>query len=306
VPDWQEGTIGSLIAAAQVTTDAQQMAILLEAGWQPDAAAILQTALNVNEWAAQISTYANPASLAAMGDEIVNYDWAAVVIPGVWEEGVPETLRDTLQGYLTGFKIAADWAGSALSGLWNGIQGFFTAHPVKIATQGYYNPTTSYTPDTTPQGWDSGFKAPIDINPPMPQYQGDPRYRAIGDGFFRGGLAMVGEGGPELVVLPRGAQIYNNRDTRALAGVPHFAEGTTALPPALRNLLTSLGLWVPQTPSGTMYGPKTRDQAAGWQDFTRKGEQAMQGVADTAANAFEDAAHKTSPPQHVINHYCNT
>jgi len=42
---------------------------------------------------------------------------------------------------------------------------------------------------------------------------------ATGTDNWRGGLTWVGEGGPELVSLPRGSQIYNSQESRAMAGV---------------------------------------------------------------------------------------
>lgn len=39
---------------------------------------------------------------------------------------------------------------------------------------------------------------------------------ATGSSFFPGGLAMVGEMGPELVSLPTGSRVYSNRETEAL------------------------------------------------------------------------------------------
>lgn len=41
---------------------------------------------------------------------------------------------------------------------------------------------------------------------------------ATGTSFAPGGLALVGERGPELVNLPRGAQVYNNNLTRGMMG----------------------------------------------------------------------------------------
>lgn len=41
---------------------------------------------------------------------------------------------------------------------------------------------------------------------------------ALGTPFWRGGATWVGERGPELVTLPRGSRIYNNRDSMAMAG----------------------------------------------------------------------------------------
>lgn len=42
---------------------------------------------------------------------------------------------------------------------------------------------------------------------------------AAGTDNWRGGLTWVGESGPELVSLPRGSQIYNSQESRAMAGV---------------------------------------------------------------------------------------
>jgi phage-related minor tail protein len=41
---------------------------------------------------------------------------------------------------------------------------------------------------------------------------------ASGTNYAPGGLALVGERGPELVNLPRGAQVYNNNLTRGMMG----------------------------------------------------------------------------------------
>jgi uncharacterized protein YoxC len=40
---------------------------------------------------------------------------------------------------------------------------------------------------------------------------------AAGTPFWRGGLTWVGERGPELLDIPRGSQIYNNQESRAIA-----------------------------------------------------------------------------------------
>ena len=39
---------------------------------------------------------------------------------------------------------------------------------------------------------------------------------ATGTNYFEGGLSWVGEDGPELVSLPRGSRIYNNRDSQQM------------------------------------------------------------------------------------------
>jgi phage-related protein len=51
----------------------------------------------------------------------------------------------------------------------------------------------------------------IHLNPP------DIPYLAAGVRGFGGGLAVVGERGPELVVLPRGADVYSSREMRGMA-----------------------------------------------------------------------------------------
>ena len=47
---------------------------------------------------------------------------------------------------------------------------------------------------------------------------GQIEYLARGVRGFGGGLAVVGEQGPELVHLPRGADVFSNRESRAMAG----------------------------------------------------------------------------------------
>lgn len=47
-------------------------------------------------------------------------------------------------------------------------------------------------------------------------------YNAAGDSNWRGGLSWVGEGGPELLNLPRGTQIYNAQESREMTGGDTF------------------------------------------------------------------------------------
>lgn len=49
-------------------------------------------------------------------------------------------------------------------------------------------------------------------------YQRRPGYNASGTSSWRGGETWVGENGPELVSLPRGTTIYNNNESRSIAG----------------------------------------------------------------------------------------
>ena len=48
-------------------------------------------------------------------------------------------------------------------------------------------------------------------------YNGAAAYNAAGDRNWRGGLTWVGEGGPELVSLPRGSRIYSNQESTQMA-----------------------------------------------------------------------------------------
>lgn len=59
----------------------------------------------------------------------------------------------------------------------------------------------------------------------MGTFQAMQRY-AVGTNFHPGGLAWVGERGPELVNLPRGAQVLNNRDSMAMLNQSLTISGT--------------------------------------------------------------------------------
>ena len=50
-------------------------------------------------------------------------------------------------------------------------------------------------------------------------WQGNYGMNATGNDNWRGGLTWVGEGGPELVSLPRGSQILNAQDSRNVGSV---------------------------------------------------------------------------------------
>lgn len=333
VADWKEGTLGSLIAAAQDGADRKK--ILLEADWNPQVANVLQALLNVNTFAAKVMPILtiNPSAgfASEWGKQVgesIDWDaykkewqaafdsWRPVFSPQLQKsmedafantpiaiivkinESMLGTLWDIVQGKFNENPVGifANWAGNVLADLWNQMQRYFSARPLstKIVTTTGGTDFSVYDPQIR-------GALPIDVTPPPPQSNVDPRYspyrRAVGDGYFGGGMAMVGEAGPELVVLPKGTQIYSNRDTKALYGgnVPRFAEGTTALPPWLSGMsraLQAFGLWVPQG-GGRQMGPRTRDQAWGdWDSFERKGVQAMQGAADGAEDAFAGAARK--------------
>lgn len=56
-----------------------------------------------------------------------------------------------------------------------------------------------------------GSKIAANINKSVPGY-------ATGTNFHPGGLAMVGERGPELVSMPRGSRVFTNRESMAMMG----------------------------------------------------------------------------------------
>ena len=61
----------------------------------------------------------------------------------------------------------------------------------------------------------NAFKTPT---PPMINNIKGIGKNANGTGYWRGGLSIVGERGPELVNMPRGAAVTPNKDLRGLGG----------------------------------------------------------------------------------------
>jgi tape measure domain-containing protein len=175
--------------------------------------------------------------------------------------------------------IVGSWASNALGGLWDAVQGWFNAKPVTVNVQ------TSYTPSTQPYGLPTGTQLPVDVTAPYPSYTPG---KATGSGFFAGGLALVGEVGPELVSLPRGAQIMRNADTRAVLGnVPRFAEGNTPLGGALKSLLEAMGLWKKVSEPTNMYGVQ------GAEVMAKAAGKEWKQAAENTETAFGDAAAAT-------------
>ena len=296
--------------------DKQFAALALRAGtWGVEYTNNLDTAFST--WTPALT------GLSAIGTSLLAGIQAALIEPvelaGEWKTGTTTGLYTDLQTYfLKAIMLSGDWLSSTFGSLWTTIQGYFSTNPVTL------NVSTSYTPDTQPLGLPAGQTLPGDVKSPYPEYNGDPRYApvggsttpkrdkskgwvnpllyggdAIGDGFFGGGLALVGEQGPELTVLPRGTAIYNNRDTRAImgGGVPHFAAGSTQLPAGAGPfiaLLRAAGLWKSVGSSGGGMGPKTQAESVGWRDFTNQGVQAMQTAADRTGAAFEETAGKVN------------
>ena len=48
------------------------------------------------------------------------------------------------------------------------------------------------------------------------------KYNAVGTKYFEGGTTWVGEHGPEIVDLPRGTRIYNNKESKSITNSPVY------------------------------------------------------------------------------------
>ena len=135
-----------------------------------------------------------------------------------------------------------------------------------------------------------------------------------GQDSWKGGLTWVGEKGPELMDLPKGTRIFNNKDSVNLidslaslgkGGIPGLAAGTTPLPPIAP--LTSLRLGksaVPAAPVGMSapINPSTITQPIVQAGTDAMAQTAAAGTsflgqsgsfAATATTAMENAASNT-------------
>lgn len=226
--------------------------------------------------------------------------WEPVIgAVGSWVGDTPAKLFGQLQQpFKEPVMVVASWAGDVLTGLWDKVQQQFDNNPIRLFFNppkvGTGNPYVAPARNGTYTDPVSGGQMPIVpyINPyAIPG-------GATGFQNFKGGLAVVGEEGPELVRLPAGADVFSNPDSVKMLsamGIPGFADGTTQLPPGagpIISLLGSLGLWVPQRQQ--QMGPLTKEQSVGWRDFTNQGVQAMQTAADRTGAAFEDTAKKVN------------
>lgn len=96
------------------------------------------------------------------------------------------------------------------------------------------------------QNWQLNDSSGYYVDEYNPAFAG---YNAAGDSNWRGGLTWVGEGGPELVRLPRGSQIYSNQESRQMAATAAGGSADTRALEAsvqentamLRAILSELG-----------------------------------------------------------------
>jgi phage-related protein len=91
---------------------------------------------------------------------------------------------------------------------------------------------------------------------------------AVGTRNFSGGLAVVGERGPELVSLPRGANVYTASETRRMTRTPSAAPGVDSggIAAAVATAMASLSWRVDLDPSGV-----ARIVAVGNKQIARRG-----------------------------------
>jgi len=326
VADWKEGTIGSLIAADWTEDDAEQKKILVKAGWSEGAIDGLMALLNFNDWAVKLKPVIDFADAPKtgfgtgfdlgkqIGENIdweeykrkwqVTFDsWKPVFSPQAevdWGDELTQERSISVKAdpFSWGdiwdkvYSVAAALTSFDWGDLWSKI---YTVQVQPQIVSRYEDP--KYGPGNSvygPQmgvrntagsglgGWDNpGFADDVRA------YYGN---NAAGTDYWRGGWTWVGEEGPELLNLPKGAQILSNANSKKLIG--NLAEGTTEIPGWLKRSLSAVGLWV-EKPAAQM-GPKTREQSLGWQDFTRKGTAAMQQAAEQTSDAFQETAEEVN------------
>lgn len=240
-------------------------------------------------------TFGGKASL----DEVVkeqNIGIKTVETTASWKEGTQQSLFDQMQRQFgEPIMLAGSWLADTLGSLWNQVQAQFNANPIDVLAKVKLQLPQIQGPVDSParQAASRAIGENYGMTTPR-QYNGWDDGNAAGTDFWKGGWTWVGEEGPELLNLPRGARILSNPDSMRMIG--QNAGGTTQLPPGagpIVALLGSLGLWK-SAGAGAQIGPKTADQARGWQDFTQKGVQAMQTAADRTGAAFEETARKVN------------
>lgn len=131
--------------------------------------------------------------------------------------GAAETAFDVVKGKVTGIvstlKGQLDtWWGTisgAASSAWNGISGAVSSAFAGVGggIRGVINGIIDAVNDAI-----NAFNSL-----PGPDIGNIPHIQS-GTSFFQGGMALVGEAGPELVMLPRGSQVLNASDTRSAMG----------------------------------------------------------------------------------------
>lgn len=153
-----------------------------------------------------------PVIGAAAGVLLGAIDGAFKLIGGIWQTAAD--VAGTVAGAIT---AAFDGLTGFFGGVWRGIQGVFRGglNVLVDVINGFLrwlNNLRIDIPRVSIPGTDIGIGGgsidPFNFGL-VPRFESGVR-------GFRGGLALVGERGPELVHLPRGADVLSNRDSRGL------------------------------------------------------------------------------------------
>lgn len=140
-----------------------------------------------------------------------------------------------------------------------------------------------------------------------------PDERKAKGGIVRGGLTLVGEEGPELVILPKGANVIPNGLTEqvaAMLGIPGFADGTlptgtqprlSAVAPTVSGAPMGVPAWGVPTNLPQIANTITADSltvtsgnvtVAGSDSYLIEGSDALVDASKVAESAFKKAADK--------------
>ncbi len=156
---------------------------------------------------------------------VIRGDWS-----GAWEGiktivgGVWDGIKSVVEGAITIVKnlltLGWDSAINVVSGIWGRVKTAITS-PIEAA-QGVVSSVIDTIKGYIQSGIDTvnGLIGAINSIPALPDLPTIPGVQgyAKGTSFAPGGLALVGEEGPELVNLPRGSQVFTNTETRDLLG----------------------------------------------------------------------------------------
>jgi phage-related protein len=162
-------------------------------------------------------------------------EWLTTLQAWVWPEWtMPEWISKLIAWAWPGFPSAPSWVTSLLAWAWPTIESaqwvidlLAWAWP-GIPGAGWIGSLLNWTWPTLPRaGWiDDLLHWDWPGLPALPSWLGGggnntaaetPGNNASGTAFWRGGLTWVGESGRELVQLPRGSQIYSNRESERMA-----------------------------------------------------------------------------------------
>lgn len=173
-------------------------------------------------WAAFVTTVAWGAYLAVLA-------WKTFIGPFTWENWANKLNWALWIGKLTwsGFVTFLKWDLWVLGLAWKDFVD-------KVAWLDYISKLSAWGSYVPPLTWASFVKA-VDLADWIPDFgswydyikayfsgadaaANPPAHNAAGTTSFRGGLTWVGERGPELIMAPRGARIFNNNESMQMAG----------------------------------------------------------------------------------------